>query len=333
MKKVLPTLFGIIVLTVLSFLAISHSTYIKAAATHIVISQIQAAGSGSGNADQEFVELFNPTASSIDITGWRLKEENPTNSSSSNLVASMSGVISSHGYFLVGSPTYPGSPAADEIYSASSSAFTANSTIVLFSDAGTTIVDKVGMGTAVDKETNTAPAPTPSGSIQRKLDENAGHGTDTDDNSADFESVAVSAPRNSLTIIATATPTETPTSTPTPSPTNTPAATPTLTPSPSPTPTEVPTATPTATPTASPTATSTPTTTPTQTPTQTPTATPTSSPTNTPTATPSTNPTATPTSFPFPFRPLVFSCHINYITINTGWFILSLPQIFCGFNL
>lgn len=109
----------------------------------------------------------------------------------------------------------------------------------------------------------------------------------------------------------------------------TPSATPTSTP------TESPTATPTATATPTDTPSSTPTSTPTENPSPTPTATPTSTPTSSPTATPSSTPMPTPTStgFPFPFHPLVFTCHVTYITINTGWFIMSLPQIFCGFNI
>jgi hypothetical protein len=33
------------------------------------------------------------------------------------------------------------------------------------------------------------------------------------------------------------------------------------------------------------------------------------------------------------FRPLVFVCHVDYITFNMGWFVISLPQVFCGWNL
>lgn len=297
MKKALPWLLTSFIFFTLSALVLSHSKEIKAAATHVVISQVQVSGA---TANDEFVELFNPTNSSVDLSGWRIRKESNTGGSPANLVASMSGTISSHGYFLVAFPNpngYTGSTTPDEFYSATSSGIAANNSVLLYSDAAITLVDKVGMGTATDNETSAAPVPTPSGSIQRKLDENQGHGTDTDNNSTDFESLAVSTPRNSSTIVSTPTPSSSPSGTPTSSPTETPASTPTPT------------------------------------PTSSPTQSPTSTPTNTPSPTPTSTPISTPTSSPFPFHPLIFTCRVNYITIHGVWFTLVLPQVFCGFNL
>ncbi len=287
----LPWLLGLLVFCVLVYKA--ESSYVKAVSNHIVISQVQASGV---NASDEFVELYNPTSSSVNLSGWRLRSENQGGGTFNNLVSSMSGVISAHGYFLVTSPGYTGPTASDESYSASSSAFTANSTIILYSDAAVTLVDKVGMGTAVDFESSAAAAPTAGGSIQRKVDETGGHGQDTDNNSADFVTLTTSNPRNSATVSAT--PTESPTSTPTATPTSTP--------------TETPSPTPTATPTQSPTA----------------------SPTPTASATPKPTVTPTPTGFPFPSFPpfprFTFQCKTTYITFDFGFFRLRLPQIFCG---
>lgn len=290
MRKAFPWASGILIFTLLTFISLSHSLQTKAAVTHPVISQIQAAGSDIGTSDQEFVELFNPTSNSVDLTGWRLRV---TSGSGANLVASMSGSISAHSYRLIGSTDYPGT--VDDRYSATTSSFTANSTIVLYSDAGTTIVDKVGMGTATDVETSAAPAPTSGGSIQRKLDDINGHGQDTDNNSTDFETLEVSTPRDSAFIIATATPSATATASSTPTPSNTPTSTPTTT----------------ATPTSIPTNTASPTI----------------------TATPSNTPIPSPTSTTFPSPIGRFSCRVSYIRINTRWFFFLVPQIFCGFNI
>ena len=41
----------------------------SATASHVVISEIQIAG---GNSNDEFVELYNPTNASVNLTGWRL---------------------------------------------------------------------------------------------------------------------------------------------------------------------------------------------------------------------------------------------------------------------
>ncbi len=73
MKKALPWVFGIFVFVLLASFSLSNSSsYIKAAASHVVISQIQVAG--TTNSNDEFVELYNPTDSSVDLTSWKLKK-------------------------------------------------------------------------------------------------------------------------------------------------------------------------------------------------------------------------------------------------------------------
>jgi hypothetical protein len=317
-------------LGVLLFVSTNQQTIAKAATdnSNVVISQIQVGATGTGNANQEFIELYNPTNSTIDLTKWDLQRESSSSATKQTLISSMSGTIKSHGYFLIGSPSYQTNAIvpADMIYSATSSAITSNNTIVLFNgdpnvqNSTATIVDKVGMGLAVDSETNDAPNPNLSQSIIRKASTNStalslssggseatfGNGFDTDNNSTDFVLLGTSMPRNSASPLAQPTPTitqqptSTPTPTATPTPTNTPTPTmtpsPTLTPSPIPTSTPIPTMTPTPTPTVAPTATPTPTSTPTPTATSTPTPTTTQvSPTQTPTPTNGSGTTATPT--------------------------------------
>ncbi len=311
MKKIFyKSLFTFFIIFSCSFL-LSSAKFVSAAATHLVISQVQVGGSsGNGGAGNEFVELYNPTNSTIDITGWRLRVENSTGTSFSNLVSSMSGSIAAHHYYLVGSPAYNGSAVVDAPYSASSSAIPANGTILLYSDASVTLVDKVGMGTATDFETTAAPLPANDGSIQRKLDDTSAHGLDTDNNLSDFEVLVISTPRNSTTVVAT------------------PTASPTASPTPTSTPTSSPTGSPTATPSPTPTATSTPTSTPT--PTSTSTSSPT--PTVTPTATPT--PTSTPTGGPvigiFNFPDVKIVCRVNYKFVHHHWFFGFFPQIICS---
>src|SRR5688500_3829598 len=45
-------------------------------ATNIVISEFRSRGPNGGN--DEFVELYNPTANPIDITGWKLNSWSPS---------------------------------------------------------------------------------------------------------------------------------------------------------------------------------------------------------------------------------------------------------------
>lgn len=322
-RKFLPPSFFALVITILITLLLTQTSFVFAASSnHVVISEVQIAG---GTADDEFIELYNPTSNNIDLTGWRLTRKTSTGAQS-NLIASMSGTISSHGYFLIAKPTtYDGSVTPDALYSATSNAIAEDNSIVLYSDAGLTVVDKIGLGGATDRETATVGNPAAHGSVERKAkssstpesmvagDATAGNSEDTNNNSNDFVLRTTSDPQNTASNLETLpiisptvslTPTNSPTATPTVSntPTNTPTATPTLTNTPTNTPTSTPTNSPTSTPTPSntitPTATNMPTNSPTAT--MTPTATPTSTPLPSNSVTPTNSPTQTPTMTPTP---------------------------------
>ncbi len=241
-RKILPVFLGILLLV----------PSIAAAATdNVVISEIQV---GGALASDEFVELYNPTLSDVDLTGWRLRV-----GASTNLVASMSGTIKGLGYLLIANPAYTIIPVTpDFVYSASSSSITANSYISLLRKTGTSSYateDLVGMGTATSFEGTAVTAPAANKSIERLPVED-----DADDNSVDFSLRETPNPQNSA--VASPTPTETLTPTPTPTSAPDPTATPTATPSPTPQPTVTPTPTntpePSVTPTIEPTITPTP---------------------------------------------------------------------------
>lgn len=338
MKRFLPVFIGILLTLTVAFAFFLHSKNASAAVTHIIISQVQIEGA---SADDEFVELYNPTNNPVDLSGYRLRRESQTAGTSSNLVASMSGTIPSHGYFLVAFPVaYTGTATPDLFYSATSSAIAPNNTVLLYSDAGVTLVDKVGIGTAVDNETASAATPSAGGSVQRKLDETLGHGLDTNNNSSDFEVLVSSTPRNSSIIAPT--PTLTPTLTPTESPTPTlePSVTPTETPiptkEPSPSPTVEPTAIPSPEPseTPSPTPTVEPTSTPI--PTEVPSITPTTEPSPTLTPVPTAEPTPTVIPSPTPTRgPIIvtknpiMTCSLTFKPIRIFRYVYFFPIIDC----
>ncbi len=240
------------ILTILLLLTLTffyNPQIVRSATNHVVISEIQIGGT---TATDEFVELYNPTNAPVDLTGWRLQKKSSTGTTVSNLVSVMSGVIPAHGYFLIGHPGYVGSVALDLVYSGTTPAsLAADNTVILYSDAGTTVVDKVGYGAATQFEGVVFPTnPAPNSSIERM-------GDDTDNNSVDFQLRAVSDSQNSLSPTPTAspTPTEVPTDTPLPTetPTATPTATPTTSPTFAPTPTETPVSSPTTSPTPTPT--------------------------------------------------------------------------------
>ena len=298
MKRFLPAVFiGTIILIIASLFFISFKSpkAQAATATHVVISEVQT--SGANGANDEFVELYNPTASDVLLDGWRLTKKT-SGGSENNLVSNVTGAIPAHGYFLIThSASYSGSTTTDISYSVpSQNIANSNNSVVLYSDDGITQIDLVGMGTATASETATTSNPSVSGSIERKAnpssdstsmgvggtDEFAGNGEDTNDNSADFVTRTTPQPQNSQSAI------EPVAETPTPTPSDTPTETPT------------------------------PTVTPTETPTPTLSPTPTTQPSPTATPTPSLTPTPTPT-IPLPkiiIRGPLFTCTLNYRSLR-----------------
>lgn len=323
MMKILPN-FGVaaaLVLAAVFVFSLYPAGAMSATADHVVISEIKVSGV---SATDEFVELYNPTGSSVDLTDWRLTRKTATGSSQSNLVSSLTGTIPAYGFYLI---THPNSVVAgDENYSASSNSISSSNVVYLYSDNGVTLVDKVGMGDADDFETAAALSPDADETIIRKakpastlasmfdeaMDKLMGNGEDSDDNSFDFllsttpEPQSSSSPTEQLVVSS---PTPTPTAEPSPSPTATPV--PTATPSPTPTPTAQPSPSPTATPA------------------------PTASPTPSPTPEPTTSPSPTPSPTPNPGNEVVFSgrlfrCVRVYRTFSFGFRTISFPSISCS---
>src|SRR3989337_4340951 len=104
-------------LLLLFALLFSYKTsFVKSQTDHLVISEILVIGS---SANDEFVEVYNPTASDIDITGWKLRKEN-SSGTESPLVASLSGTIKSHEFFLVVHPDVAADYQYDNTYSSPS---------------------------------------------------------------------------------------------------------------------------------------------------------------------------------------------------------------------
>ena len=180
-------------------------------AANVVISEIQLSGGTSSSTD-EFVELYNPTNSDINLAGWRLTKKTASGITPGNLLTSFPAkTISAHGYFLITHPTgYDGGVPVDAVYSTTAS-IANNNTVILYSDAGQTVVDLVGFGTASSSETATIANPPVHQSVERKSGATAtastlysgehkwqGNGYDSNDNSADFVLQSVPAPQNSL---------------------------------------------------------------------------------------------------------------------------------------
>jgi len=269
MRKILSIIFTPLLILVLISSSISSSTSYAERADHIVVSEIQIGGDTEEAAsNDEFVEIYNPTNSNVDLSNWELLKKTSAGTEFTQ-IATLSGIIKPGEYLLIAHEEYNGTTSADIIYNNNSVA--SNNTLLLRDNSGVE-VDKVGMGTAQDFEgMGTASSPGNNRSIERKaftdstpadmapegIHENSGNSEDSDNNNLDFvlrPTAAGANPQNSQSPIETdvaPTPTESVVPTESISPTTTiePTATPTDQPSPTETttPTNIPTSTPTPT--------------------------------------------------------------------------------------
>jgi uncharacterized protein len=169
----------------------------------VVISQVYGGGGNSGaTLKNDFVELFNRTADPIDLTGWSVQYASA--SGSSWQVTTLSGAIAPGKHYLVQEAAGAGGtlnlPTPDATGTIAMSATNAKVALVNNATAltgtcptGGGISDFVGYGSANCSETSAAPGLSNTTAALRK----ANGSTDTDNNSADFETGAPN-PRNSV---------------------------------------------------------------------------------------------------------------------------------------
>ena len=171
---------------------------------HLVISQVYGGG-GNTNASytNDFVEIFNPTSSTINLTGYSIQYASAAGTTWIKI--DLSGSIAPYSYYLlqlssggaVGNalPT-PDATGALNLSGTNGKLALVNSTVALTGSCpvGSPVVDFVGYGTANCFE-GSAAAPAPSDN-QTALFRGNGGCTDTDNNNTDFATGAA-APRNS----------------------------------------------------------------------------------------------------------------------------------------
>ncbi|MBS0618374.1 MAG: lamin tail domain-containing protein [Spirochaetes bacterium] len=135
-------------------------------ATNIVISEVggcrfsSAAGAdcnaNAGRSNDEFVELYNPTAAPIDISGWFIQRRTAGGGTSCWATLPVTTSIAARGYYLIGGPGYLAANyggAAVDYASASGTTLTGTSeSVVLITSVGSctgssNVVDAVSYGT------------------------------------------------------------------------------------------------------------------------------------------------------------------------------------------
>lgn len=171
-------------------------------ADHVIISQVYGGGGNSGaEYKNDFIELYNPTSASVDLTGWSVQYASSTGTFSTN-ITQLTGFIGPGEYYLIqeakgsgGTIDLPTPDASGSIAMSGTNGKVAlakkNTAITSMND--TDVVDFVGYGIANEYETAATPALSNTTAAIRKVT-----GVDTDNNLADF---VIQAPKPSDNVV------------------------------------------------------------------------------------------------------------------------------------
>lgn len=307
---------------------------VKAAtATHVVISEIQAAGATSG---EDFIELYNPTNLEVSLSDLRLVKRTSTGATNDSIVAfAADDSIASHGYFLWCNTSLN---VALTCNSSTAGTVSNNNSVALSTDPldSGTLIDTVTFGSPTNPlgEGTFLTLPAAGTSVERKNDSTSdatslgvggedefmGNGEDTDNNASDFVNRAIPQPQNSTSLAEPTVASPVPSASVEPSVVPSASVAPSTTPSTAPSHSAIPSISPSpvASPSAIPSISPSPVASPSIVPSSTP------SPSNSPSATPFSRLIG---SFPFAKNPKV--CYLIYQPVKIGSLNLFLPKLSC----
>jgi hypothetical protein len=157
------------------------------AAEHVVVNEVKTGSAAS--ASDEFIELYNPCAMAVDLTGFSIVYRSAAGVTDV-VVINLTKTIAAGGWLLIAGPTYSNGGTPDQTYGVGRLAAAGGGVGVR--DGAQLLVDSVGYGTAtnafVEGAAGTAP---PNGqSIARTP-----NGNDTNHNDADFAVATTPTPR------------------------------------------------------------------------------------------------------------------------------------------
>jgi predicted extracellular nuclease len=191
-------------LTVLATLLAGISASAFAAPGPVVISQVYGGGGNSGATHtNDFIELFNRSASPVSLNGWSVQYASATGNTWNNITKIGDVTLQPGQYYLIQEGAGAGNGVALPTPDASGTiAMAAGAGKVVLVNNGTqitdprgaTVVDLVGFGSTASAYEGTGPTPTLTNSTAALR--NANGCADTDDNKADF-SAGTATPRTS----------------------------------------------------------------------------------------------------------------------------------------
>ncbi|MBS2013842.1 MAG: lamin tail domain-containing protein [Deltaproteobacteria bacterium] len=153
----------------------------------VVLNEIQTGT--SGNANLEFVELYNPNTCAVPLGNWKIRYQSSAgNDGVAGHSFAVGDSIAAKSFLVVAAAAFTGKK--DAVLEATG--FAGGDGQIGLLDETDKVVDGVAYGTVTGgkyRETTAAPSPPANGTIGRKAD-----GVDTDNNSADWKTMASGTP-------------------------------------------------------------------------------------------------------------------------------------------
>ena len=174
---------------------------VEPGAGQLLISEFRTRGP-AGAAD-EFVEIYNPTTTTLPIGGLRIRASNSSGTISDRVTITAGATLGPGCHYLLANGSsrgYSGTTPPDQTYNVG---ITDNGGIAITGSNGTSVIDAVGMsgGSAFNEGNMLTPlSGTADQSYERKPGGSFGNGVDTNDNAGDFTLTTPSNPQNSSSV-------------------------------------------------------------------------------------------------------------------------------------